>query len=109
MKQKTRDALRGILKDVAKHEAEAGGPDVTVDLGELTRLLRWAQNKDHIWFKGDRVKWTGVSVPFGWLDEGMEGTVIGESHEDGRAHVEWNGGPENANRVWMYHNEIKRI
>lgn len=109
MKEKTVKALRGLLKDVAKHEAESGGPDVTVDLADLKRVLRWAQNSAHVWFIGDRVILTGASVPFRWLEDTMVGTVVEESLEDGKAKVEWAGGPAGKNSVWMFHNEIRRV
>lgn len=106
MKQKIREALKSVLKDVAKHEAEQGGPDVTVDLGELKRLLRWAQNNANVWFEGDRVEWTGATVgSMPWLRMDMLGTVVEDGGEDGIARVKWDGVPEIS--VRMYHNEIK--
>jgi hypothetical protein len=111
MKEKTIASLRNLLEEVADHEAETSFSAVSVDLADLKRVLRWAQNSAYIWFVGDRVKRTGASVPYGWLEMGMEGTVISEDHGDGRARVEWDGGPEDdgENRVWMFHNEIKKV
>lgn len=108
MKSKVVKALKSLLDDVTDQDDETYSV-VMVDKADLKRVLRWAQNSAHIWFEGDRVKLTGVRVPFRWLEDDMEGTVIEESLEDGRAHVEWDGGPVGKNRVWMFHNEIKRV
>lgn len=109
MKDKVKTALVSLREAVEDHEAETEFSAVTVDLGDLKRLLRWAQNEAHVWFIGDRVGLTGARVPFNWLTQDMHGTVIEESHEDGRARVEWDSGPEDDNRVWMFHNEIKKL
>lgn len=107
MKDKNKAALKGLKDSLEQHEKETAYSGVEVDKEELRTLLRWAQNSAHIWFEGDRVKWTGARVPFNWIEEGMLGTVIIESHDDGKARVEWDGGPGDENRVWMFHNEIK--
>ncbi len=109
MKSKVKQALRSLLEDVAVHDSETSYSAVEVDKEELKTLLRWAQNSAHVWFEGDRVKRTGASVPFDWLNTEMEGTVMGESDKGGSVRVEWDNGPEGDNRVVMYHNEIKRI
>lgn len=107
MKQKNRDALLGLKESVEQHRRETTYSAVEVDADELETLLRWAQNKAHQYFEGDRVKTTGVRVPFGWLSMGSEGTVIAESDNEGVCRVEWDGGPDGDSRVLMYHNEIK--
>lgn len=109
MKDKTKKALKDLLENVSDHEMEDRGPDVLVDLEDLKRVLRWAQNSAHIWFEGDRVRLTGTRVPFSWLEEDTLGTVVGESHEDGCAYVHWDGAPDGEERIRMFHNEIKRI
>lgn len=109
MKQKTRETLKSLLNDVAKHEREDGGPDVTVDLKDLKRLLRWAQNKDYVWFEGDRVERTGVRIPLGWMTDDMQGTVLEDSGDDSTVWVEWDGAPEHHRRVKMFHNEVRRV
>lgn len=110
MKDKVRNALKRLLENVADHEMEDRGSSVLVDLSDLKRLMRWAQNNAHVWFEGDRVTWTGASVgSMPWLRMGMLGTVLEDAGEDGIARVEWDGVPELHNRVRMYHNEIKRI
>lgn len=109
MKKKNIDALKGLKESLEQHEKETAYSAVEVCKEELRTLLRWAQNSAHVWFEGDRVKWTGASVPYNWFEGEMLGTVIVESHDDGKARVEWDGGPEDdgENRVWMFHNEIK--
>lgn len=107
MKDKTKQALKDLRETVADHEYEDRGSDVLVDLGDLKRLLRWAQNKDHTWLKGDRVKRTGARVPFNWMTEEHEGLVLEDSLEDGIALVEWDNAPDDQRRLKMYHNEIK--
>jgi hypothetical protein len=109
VKDKTKKALKSLLADVAEHEMEDRGSHVLVNIGDLKTLTRWAQNKDHIWFLGDRVKLTGVRVPFRWLEGDALGTVVGESHEDGCAYVRWDSAPDGEQRVRMFHNEIKRV
>lgn len=109
MKDKAKKALKSLLADVKVHESETSYSAVEVDKEELKTLLRWAQNHAHVWFIGDRVKLTGVRVPFNWLTDDMLGTVVDESHEDGCAYVHWDGAPEDDRRVKMYHNEIKRV
>lgn len=112
MKSKVKDALKSVLDDVAKHEKEDGGPDVTVDLGDLKRLLRWAQNSASVWFEGDRVCLTGTRVPYDFLEDGYErgihGTVYMDSEDDGTAMVTWDNDPAEQ-RVRMFHNEIKLV
>jgi len=110
MKNKVKQALKSLLEDVAVHESETQYSAVEVDVTELKTLLRWAQNESYVWFEGDRVKRTGVGkTPFSWLEMGMEGTVLDDSGDDGTCRVEWDGGPEDENRVKMFHNEIKRL
>lgn len=113
MKEKNIQALRSVLEDVKAHEAETDFSAVSVDLADLKRVLHWAQNNAHVWFKGDRVILTGASVPFDYLDnayaQGVQGTIVEESHEDGRARVQWDNQPLDAIPVWMFHNEIKKV
>jgi hypothetical protein len=113
MKKKVKEALRGLLENVEDHEAETEFSAVSVDLGDLKRLLRWAQNSAYVWFEGDRVKLTGVRVPYDFLEdgysEGLQGTVYADSEDDGTAIVEWDDAPEDLRRVRMFHNEIKKI
>lgn len=109
MKSKVKQALRSLLEDVADHEAETEFSAVTVDLGDLKTLMRWAQNTAYVWFEGDRVKWTGVRIPLDWMTADMLGTVLEDSGDDGTAYVEWDGAPEYNRRAKMFHNEIKRV
>ncbi len=108
MKKKNRDAIKGLKEALEQHRKETTYGAVEVDIDELDTLLRWAQNKAHHYFEGDRVQETGTFVPDApWLDNGMEGTVISESADDATCRVEWDGGPEDDNRIRMFHNEIK--
>lgn len=107
MKDKNKQALKGLLESLEQHEKDTTYFGVEVDKEELRTLLRWAQNSAHIWFIGDRVKLTGTRVPFNWLKDDTLGTVVGESHEDGCAYVDWDGAPDGEHRIRMFHNEIK--
>jgi hypothetical protein len=109
LKKKNRNAIKGLKESLEQHEKETTYGAVEVDKEELRTLLRWAQNKSHHYFEGDRVKATGASVPFRWLEMDMEGTVIAESDDKSICRVEWEGGPadDGENRVMMYHNEIR--
>lgn len=89
MKDSNKAALVGLRESLIQHEKETSYSGVEVDKEELRTLLRWAQNTAHIWFEGDRVEWTGVSVPYNWFEGEMLGTVIGESHEKDR--LVWSG------------------
>lgn len=111
MKDKTRKALKGLLKHVAAEEAaDPAWPYVDgVNKEDLKRLMRWAQNESYAWFEGDRVELTGARVPFPWLEGEVQGTVLEDTGEDGIACVEWDGAPKDNKRVKMYHNEIKRV
>lgn len=109
MKEKTKQALRGLLESVEQHEKETTYSAVEVDKDELKRLLRWAQNHAHVYFEGDQVEWTGARVrDMPWLVMGMTGTVLTDSYDDGTVRVEWEQGPEGFNRGLMYHNEYRR-
>lgn len=107
MKKKNRDALKGLVETLIIHESETTYGAVEVDKEELRTLLRWAQNKAHHYFKGDRVKYTGVRVPFGWMKMDMEGTVIVESDDESVCRVEWDDAPDGEGRYMMFHNEIR--
>jgi len=110
MKNKVKQALKSLLEEVAVHESETQHSAVGVDLGDLKRVLRWAQNSAYVWFEGDRVVRTGVSVnEFPWLTRGMEGTALSDSDDGGRVRVEWDGGLDGNNRAMMFHNEIKKL
>jgi len=112
MKDKTKKALKGLLESVKTHESETSYSAVEVDKEELRTLLRWAQNSAYVWFEGDRVKLTGVRIPYDFLEDGyskgLQGTVYTDSEDDGTALVEWDDAPEDLRRVRMFHNEIKR-
>ena len=109
MKDKVKQALKGILGDVRKHEAETEDSDVTVDLADLKRLLRWVQNDAHIWFNGDKVEWTGASIPFNWVTEESVGIVVEEGLDSGTPFVKWDTAPEHQEPIKMFHNEIKLV
>lgn len=110
MKDKVKQAMRSLLEEVADHEAETDFSAVSVDLGDLKRVLRWAQNNAYVWFEGDRVKRTGDGrLGLDWMSHGMLGTVDDDSRDDGTCIVIWDGGPRHHRRMKMYHNEIKRV
>lgn len=108
MKQKNRDAIKGLKDSVYHHRKETTYSAVEVDVEELETLLRWAQDKSHHYFVGDRVKSRiDAAPPQEWLVKGDEGTVIVESDSEGICRVEWDEGPDGEGRVRMYHNEIR--
>lgn len=109
MNEKTRNALRNLQNDLSVTEdIDPEGDTLVTSREDLNRVLRWAQNSAHVWFFGDRVEWSGASVPYNFITKGIRGTVVEEdSEENGIAMVQWDGAPVQYDRVKMFHNEIK--